>query len=118
MKVNYSIIEQREFHSGEFALLKKAMEDTLNCLAEELRQDIDGFLETILDLKRCYSISNNETIYYVFLITLGGPNIYLRTDGVMEGAWCGDSLTIQITDERILEILEEIQERLDEIYAR
>ena len=94
-------------------------------LADKLEKGEDAvsqFLEGALDVRRYQHLSSAlgkgtywETDYYEFCVAWGGPNIYVRTDGVVEGYWGSDALKVKIEDEKILDLLEEVHDYMEDV---
>lgn len=112
--------------------LKKAVENVLEELAEfgrklekfyedEIDEDpIWEFLENVLDVSRTQAFVNGrwKTTRYTFCVAWGGPAIYVSTDGVVEGYWGAESITVPVTDPDAKEFLRELEEYLDEVYGK
>jgi len=109
------VIEERK-HSTCFDDLKKQVEETVDDIKGV--EDIGTFLaEEALDVARKQNLIGGkwETEYYELCLAWGGPGLWVRTDGIITGAWWGDYLKVKVEDPGFLAKLEEIQEYLDEV---
>jgi len=114
-KYKYTILEQNfsneEMKNRAFNEVEQILEEINNI------KDISDWLGEILEINRyqTYSAGEWETQYYEFLITSGGPTIYLNTGGRLEYYWYPDKLIIQIEEKSILDKLSDIEDYLNEI---
>jgi len=96
--------------------LKYNVEGTIE---EVKNSSVEDFIENILDIKRTAMLINGkwETETYKFCMAWGGPNIYLTTDGIIEGYWGNEKYVIKCDNPEFMEKLREIEEYLDKIYT-
>jgi len=97
------------------------MEQQIDSVIAEIKElrDVGNYLEDVLDISRKQNLLNGswETEYYELCLAWGGPGIWLRTDGIIKGAWWGDYLEVRVDDKTFISKLEEIEEYLDDIYC-
>ena len=83
------------------------MEDPVKLLDEALG----------LAVRKTLLKSGWQTDYYEICVSRGGPTIYLKTNGRVEGYWWIDRFVVQITDREITQKLYELESYLDETLA-
>ena len=75
--------------------------------------DLIGYFLTdhILEIRREQTLINGrwETDRYIFLVTYGGPNAWIYTDGNIKVVWGGKSLEYIISDKEVLEFLKNVE---------
>jgi len=112
-KAKYRVIEEY-FTSEE---MRRRAHETIESIIRELKEveDAEEWLESVLEINRYQSLVNGEwvTNSYEFLITSGGPTIYINTYGTIEYRWNMDKLVVVIEDEEALATLEDVEEFLD-----
>jgi len=112
------IVEKKELSREGIRELERIAENAI----EDIKniEDIGEFLDyDVLDIKREQSLIDGEweTLNYEFCLGCGGPGIWVDTSGKLIVAWSGDYLEIQITNEKVMEKLKEIEDYLNEIYG-
>lgn len=89
--------------------------------AGEIDDDpLDEFFDRVLDVKRIQSLGDKgwETIGFELCLAWGGPGVWLDTGNyVITVAWWGDKVEYKVMDERGRRAIDEIHERLMEIYG-
>jgi len=101
------------------------MDDTERILVEyvlmiekELKDaDVEDILERALGISRYQRLGAKgwETEYYEILVTYGGPNVWVRTDGLIRASWAGKTAEKNIEDPEVLDKLRQIHEYLDSL---
>jgi len=78
-------------------------------------EDVEEFMDRVLSLSRHQHLGSRgwETDYYELMLTMGGPNVWLRTDGVIVVAWASQKIEYRIEDKDVLEKLKEIHDYLE-----
>jgi len=100
--------------------LYQSSEDILAEMARNIEnniknEDVEEFLERVLSISRHQILNGGrwETDYYELLVTFGGSNIWIRTDGRIIVAWADMNIERIITDKDVLEKLKEIHDYLE-----
>jgi len=97
------------------------MEKAIDGIIKDVQklEDVGEFLESVLDISRKQNLVGGEwqTEYYELCLAWGGPGIWMRTDGVIKGAWWGDYVEIRVENKRFRDKLNEIEEYLDEVFS-
>jgi len=121
-------IESKEQGPAKYAVMEDTFRDeemrkkayeTVERIINELKEleDIETWLENVLEIRRVQSLlftGEWNTEYYEFILSVGGPNIIVKTGGAIEYYWYSSMLVVKITDEEVLNKLEEIEELLNE----
>jgi hypothetical protein len=83
------------------------------------QEAISNFLNNVIEINRVQYLTTNgnwETLKYMFLITYGGPNIKLDTQGNIRVEWGGKNLNYIITDKEVLKFLRSVEDFLNQAF--
>jgi hypothetical protein len=102
----YKLAENAERNIKEYAQHRKVQEA------------ISEFLNNVIEIRRVQYLNSNlkwETQKYEFLITYGGPNITIDTQGNIRVAW-NNVFNYIITDKEVLSFLESVEDFLNQAF--
>ena len=85
---------------------------------ENRQEAITDFLSRVLEIRKEQILVAGQwkTYMYKFLITYGGPNIWIDTHGSIEVAWGSNSLNYIINDKEVLGFLESVEDYLNQAF--
>jgi len=86
---------------------------------ENREEAIINFLENVTEIRREQTFNSSgkwETVRYSFLVTYGGPNILLSTDGTIKVAWGSNNLNYIINDKEVLNFLNDVEDYLNQAF--
>jgi len=106
--------------------IKKSMYDYAKGVEEELKalrtpRQVERYLDYILEIRREQWYNSDtgkwETIKYILVRTVGGPNVYIDTDGYIYAFWGAEKVEYPIVDDNALRGLKNIENHLFELFG-
>jgi len=69
--------QEKDNISEVYARIERDLEKTVDYIEEELKNNLENFLEDVLDIQLIVNYPQKETIGFNIAIGIGNPNIYL-----------------------------------------
>lgn len=110
-----SVLEKRMRDEACFRQVEREVYATIEDIKH--MEDIDDWIDGVLDITRKEQYIDGEwkIEYYELCIGVGGPAYWVRTDGVVVGAWSGEYFKVMCDDREFLDKLAQIEDYLDEV---